>query len=154
MLNPDYHDILSAFNAQGVEYLVVGAYALAAHGVPRATGDIDLWIRTSVVNADRVWRALGHFGAPLGQLSRDELAVPGTVFQIGLPPRRIDLHTTIDGVEFDEAWPERLQLQVEGVPLPVIGRAHLIANKRASARPQDLADVQRLTGEGSDSARP
>ena len=88
MLNPDYRDMLSALSAAGAEYLVVGAYALAAHGLPRATGDIDFWIRPTPANADRVLNALREFGAPLQDLTRDDLARPGTVFQIGVAPRR------------------------------------------------------------------
>jgi hypothetical protein len=148
MLNPDFRDILSAFNAERVEYLVVGAYALAAHGLPRATGDIDLWVRPSPENAERVWRALAQFGAPLDQLSRSELTAPDIVVQIGVAPRRIDVLTSIDGVEFECAWSERLLASVDGITLPVIGRRHLAENKRAAGRPQDLADIRRLEAEG------
>lgn len=144
MLNPDFRDILSAFNAERVEYLVVGAYALAAHGLPRATGDIDLFVRPSTANAGRVWAALARFGAPLDGLTHDDLATPGTIFQIGIAPSRIDKITGIDGVTFDAAWSGRVELQIEGIDLAVIGRTELLANKRASGRPQDLADVARL----------
>jgi hypothetical protein len=144
MLNSDFRDILSAFNAERVEYLVVGAYALAAHGLPRATGDIDLWIRRSPENAERVWRALAEFGAPLDQLSRSELTAPDIVIQIGVAPRRIDVLTSIDGVEFDQAWGDRVIVSVDGITIPVIGRRHLAETKRAAGRPQDLADVRRL----------
>jgi hypothetical protein len=144
MLNPDFRDILSTFNAERVEYLVVGAYALAAHGLPRATGDIDLFVRPSTANADRVWAALARFGAPLDGITHDDLATPGTVFQIGIAPSRIDVINAIDGVTFDVAWSGRIDLRIEGIDLSVIGRAELLANKRASGRPQDLADVARL----------
>ena len=147
MLNQDFRDILSAFNAEGVEYLLVGAYAVAAHGLPRATGDIDLWIRPSAANAELAWRALGQFGAPLGELSVRDLQTPELVVQLGLAPRRIDLMTSIDGVEFDLAWREKVVIRVDGIDVPTISRENLIANKRASGRPQDLADVARLTGE-------
>src|SRR5690242_1218157 len=100
--------MLRALSAEGVEYLVVGAYAMAAHGIPRATGDIDIWIRPSPVNADRVLRAIRRFGAPLFDLTVADLTRDGTVFQLGLPPRRIDLLTSIDGVTFEEAWPDRV----------------------------------------------
>lgn len=141
MLNPDFRDMLSAFCDEGVEFLLVGAYALAAHGHPRATGDLDLWIRCSHENAQRVWRALSRFGAPLCDLTIEDITSPGTVIQIGVAPRRIDLLTSIDGVDFEEAWPERKDIAVESLTVPVIGRADLIQNKRALARPQDLADV-------------
>ena len=147
MLNPDFHEILSAFNAEGVEYLLVGAYALAAHGLPRATGDIDLWVRPSTANAARVWRGLERFGASFGPLSLDDLVTPDVVVQIGAPPRRIDVLTSIEGVDFDDAWPERVLVPVDGLEVPVISRRHLIANKRATGRPQDLADIARLGDE-------
>ncbi len=120
---------------------------MAAHGFPRSTGDIDIWIRPAADNAACVWRALARFGAPRHDLSLDDLASADVVFQIGLAPRRIDLLTSIDGVEFDEAWPHRVVVDLEGVRVPVIGRAHLIRNKRASGRPRDLADLAWLDPE-------
>lgn len=147
MLNPDFRDMLSALCAEDVEFLVVGAYAMAAHGFPRATGDIDIWIRCSEENAARVWRALDHFKAPLRDLKMDDLKTPGMVFQIGVVPCRIDILTSVDGVEFDEAWPDRLAVEVEGLKIPIIGRFHLLQNKKASGRPRDLADVAWLEGE-------
>lgn len=144
MLNPDFRDMLSAFAAEDVEFLVVGAYALAAHGVPRATGDLDLWIRPATENADRVLRALREFGAPTTELTREDLVSPDVVFQIGVEPRRIDILTSIDGVEFDAAWADRERIEVDDLELPVLGRRDLITNKRALSRPQDLADVARL----------
>jgi hypothetical protein len=105
MLNPDFSDMLSAFTGESVEYLVVGAYALAAHGVPRATGDLDFWIRPTPENASRVLRALAAFGAPTADLALDDLTTPDLVFQIGVEPNRIDILTSIDGVTFDEAGP-------------------------------------------------
>ncbi len=144
MLNPDFSDMLSALNVEEAEYLLVGGYALAAHGWPRATKDIDLWVRPSAENALRVLRALARFGAPLEGLEKQDLSRPGTVFQIGVPPRRIDILTKVDGVEFEEAWASRTVVDLAGLPVPVIGRAELIRNKRASGRPQDLLDVARL----------
>ena len=144
MLNKDFRDILSAFCEEKVEFMLVGAYAVAAHGVPRATGDIDLWIRNSSENAERVWRALKKFGAPLSDLTKDDLISPDTVIQLGVTPRRIDILTQITGVGFAEAEPERLIVSIEGIEVPVIGRTHLIQNKRAVGRPQDEADVARL----------
>lgn len=147
MLNQDYKEMLSALNNEKVDYIVVGAYAVAAHGVVRATGDIDLWIRSSQDNARRAWRALANFGAPLSGLKEADLAVHGTVFQIGVAPSRIDILTSVDGVEFSDAWNERIEVEVEGIRVNVIGRSHLIANKKAVGRPQDLADVARLESE-------
>ena len=149
MLNPDYRDMLSALSEEQVEYLLVGAYALAVHGLPRATGDIDLWVRASSDNAERVLRALERFGAPLLDLSKDDLMMPGTVFQIGLAPSRIDLLTSLDGVGFDEAWQAREERNLEGLRIPVIGREHLIRNKKAVGRPKDIADAAWLEAEGA-----
>ena len=103
MLNPNFHDILSEFCAAKVEFLLVGAYAMAVHGLPRATGDIDLWVRCSEENAQHIMAALARFGAPLSQISAADFQTPGVVFQIGVAPHRIDILTAIDGVEFDEA---------------------------------------------------
>lgn len=143
-MNRDLIDLLAAFNAQGVDYLVVGAHALAAYGHVRATKDLDVWVRPSRDNAPRVLGALTVFGAPLHDLTADDLAVPGLVFQIGVPPLRIDVITEIDGVEFPAAWPDRVIVNLDGLPVPVISRHHLITNKKASGRLQDLADVERL----------
>jgi hypothetical protein len=143
-LNPDYRDMLSALSGEVAEYLLVGAYALAVHGVPRATGDIDLWVRPDPDNARRVLAALRRFGAPHAELTERELVTPGTVFQIGVAPRRIDILTSIDGVDFDEAWTMRRVVEIEGLPVPVISRTHLIRNKKATGRPQDAADAARL----------
>ncbi|PSQ93418.1 MAG: hypothetical protein BRD52_01445 [Bacteroidetes bacterium SW_4_67_19] len=126
MLNSDYRDILSAFADAEVEYLLVGAHALAAHGHPRATGDIDLWVKPSAGNAARVMQALRQFGAPLGQVSREYFAQPDVVFQIGVAPRRIDVMTSVEAIAFEDAWPERLEVNLEGIPVPVIGRADFI----------------------------
>jgi len=141
MLNPDFRDMLFALSDEGVELMFVGAYALAAHGFPRATGDMDIWIRRSDENAQRVWRALDRFKAPRSNLTVDDLKTPDVVFQIGLAPRRIDILTSIDGVEFDEAWPRRKTIEVEGRQFGVIGKDDLLANKKATGRPRDLADV-------------
>jgi len=143
-VNPDFKDLLAGFNARGVEYLVVGAHALAAHGHVRATKDLDVWVRPEQENATRVLQALAAFGAPLQDLTEADLASPGLVFQIGVPPIRIDVLTSIDGVTFDEAWPDRLEARLGELPVFVLSRHHLIANKKASGRLQDLADLERL----------
>lgn len=146
MLNPDYRDILSAFSDEGVEYLLVGAYALAAHGLPRSTGDIDLWVLASPANAERVLRALARFGAPLDDLSAADFTRPDSVVQIGVPPRRIDILTSVAGLSFQDAWPRRLDVVIDGIGIPVLGRADQAVNKRAVGRPQDLADAAWLEG--------
>ena len=143
-MNSDFRDILSAFCEEKVEFMLVGAYAVAAHGLARATGDIDLWIKCSDDNAERVWRALNNFGAPLQELSKTDLTTPGLVIQLGVVPRRVDILTEISGVTFEEAEANHITLELEGLKVPVIGRTHLIKNKRTVGRPQDLADVARL----------
>ncbi len=143
-MNRDFKDLLSAFNAQKVEYLVVGAHALASFGHVRATKDLDIWIRPAPENAKNVINALRAFGAALQDLTEDDLSKPGTVFQIGVAPIRIDVLTSIDGVDFAEAWPMRVKTKFAGEPGAVISREHFIQNKRASGRAQDLADIKRL----------
>ncbi|HSM17511.1 MAG TPA: hypothetical protein VK845_11025 [Gemmatimonadales bacterium] len=140
----DFSDLISAFNAHGVEHIVVGAHALAAHGHVRATKDLDIWVRPDRENAGRVLQALTAFGAPIDNLTEHELSEPGLVFQIGIAPVRIDLVTAIDGVSFDEAWSERVVTQFGGEETAVLSRRHLIRNKRSTGRLQDLADVERL----------
>jgi hypothetical protein len=136
--------MLSALSAAGAEFLIVGAHALSAHGYPRATGDLDLWVRPTHENAERVWLALERFGAPRRNLSRADLITPDTVYQIGVPPERIDILTSIDGVDFDEAWIGRTQSVISGLSVGILGREQLIKNKRACGRPKDLADVAYL----------
>ena len=143
-LNDDYKDMLSALNEAGVDYLLVGAYALAAHGNPRATGDIDFWVRPTPENAARVWDAIVAFGAPRSGITMDDFTLPDTIFQIGVAPCRIDLITSISGVDFDEAWAERKHTVLDGVQVCVVSVMHLIANKRAAGRPKDLADAHWL----------
>lgn len=147
-MNEDYRDILVALIAQDVRFLVVGAHALAAHGYPRATVDLDIWIVASTENARRVWRALALFGAPLEDLDVQEsdLTRPDVVAQFGLPPNRIDILTGLSGLTFDNAWPNRVEATLEGVIVPVIGLDDLVANKRASGRDRDRADLKGLQG--------
>lgn len=141
---PDFKDLLSAFNARGVEYLVVGAYALAAHGLVRATRDLDLWVRPDPGNAARVLAALRDFGAPTSELREADLSVPGLIFQIGVEPVRIDVITQISGVEFADAWADRVVSKFADLPVAVLSRALLIRNKRAAGRKQDLIDAEWL----------
>lgn len=142
----DFRDLFDALHRAGVEFLVVGAYALARHGYVRATLDLDVFVRPTATNAERVVAALADFGAPLAAhgVGVEDFARPGTVYQLGLPPRRIDVLTEISGVTFEEAWLSRIAAEVDGVPLAVLGRAELIRNKRASDRPKDRLDVEQL----------
>lgn len=144
----DFRDMLAAFVANDVRFLVVGAHALAAHGVPRVTGDLDLWVEPTATNAARVWRALADFGAPLESLRirKSDLLEPDQVIQLGLPPFRIDIMTSISGVDFPAAWQDRVTATLFGVPVAFIGRAAFVRNKQATGRPKDLEDV-RLLGE-------
>lgn len=141
MLSQDFIDILSAFTDEKVEYMVVGGYAMAFHGFVRATGDIDLWIRASEENAERVWRGLQKFGAPLFDLSREDLMAPEMVFQMGVVPNRIDLITSVDGVTFDEAWKDHQIVEIENLRVPIVAKSHLLINKKATGRPKDRIDV-------------
>jgi len=145
-VNEDFTDFLAALIAAEARFLVVGAHALAVHGVPRATGDLDIWIEATPDNASRVWAALQEFGAPVESigLGVDDLSQPDRVVQIGLPPRRIDLMTEISGVEFEAAWASRLTQAIASLEIPFLGRAHFVRNKRASGRMKDLADLEDL----------
>lgn len=145
-MNPDFRDLFAEFNAHGVEYLVVGAHALAVHGHVRATKDLDIWVRPDLENAKRVLRALAAFGAPLRGLTEADLTEPGLILQIGVAPVRIDIITAIGGVEFEEAWPVRVLTKFADQPVSVLSKQHLIQNKRATGRTQDLADLERLEG--------
>jgi hypothetical protein len=144
LLNQDFVDLLRAFAAADVRFLVVGAYALAVHGLPRATGDLDVWIDPTPANARRVYGALRDFGAPLENLREEDLTNPDLVFQMGVAPVRIDVLMSITGVAFDEAWERRTDAVFEGVRFPVIGLDELVRNKRACARPRDLVDLEIL----------
>lgn len=135
------------FSEEKVEFLVVGAYAMAFHGYVRATGDIDLWIRCSEENAQKVWRALQKFGAPLFDFTVEDLQISGMVFQIGMIPNRIDIITQIDGVVFEEAWSVHKTVEIEGLKIPVITKTHLLVNKKTTNRPKDHNDVLWLESE-------
>ena len=143
-MNPDFVDLLRVFADADVRFLVVGAYALALHGRPRATGDLDIWIEATPENASRVVRALATFGAPLRDVSEADFSREGIVYQIGLPPGRIDLLTELTGVAFAEAWPERQRGRFGDIDVDFIGRAAFIKNKKATGRPRDLGDIDGL----------
>jgi hypothetical protein len=146
VLSQDFRDLLEALSAEAVRFLVVGAFAMAFHGVPRATGDLDIWVASEPDNARRVMAALRRFGAPVEDhgVTEGDFARKDTVYQIGLPPRRIDVMTSISGVEFDDAWRSRATAEIDGGSVPFIGRDALVANKRASGREKDLVDLRVL----------
>lgn len=147
-MNQDFAEMLAALSEAGAEFMVIGAHAVAVHARPRATGDLDIWVRATRDNAERVWAALVAFGAPLHELTRDDLTSDDLVFQIGVAPNRIDILTAIGGVTFDEAWPRRIAVQLWGLTVPVIGRDALVRSKKAAGRPRDLADLADLEEAG------
>lgn len=144
MLNEDYKDILRALSDEDAEFLLVGAYAMASHGYPRSTMDIEIWVMPSPANADRVLGALARFGAPLLDLSREDLMKAGTVFQIGVAPCRIDILTGLDGLVFADARARAFLKDIDGITVPVLCVDDLITNKKAVGRTRDLADVEAL----------
>jgi hypothetical protein len=144
MLNKDFKDMLSCLLEEKVEFLLVGGYALGVYGHPRATKDIDLWIWTDPVNSEKTYRALATFGAPLANVTPMAFSESGVIFQIGVPPNRIDLITKADGIEFKACYQNRAIVSIEGLDIPVISREDLILNKRTTDRPQDRVDVDVL----------
>ncbi|MFZ1700064.1 MAG: nucleotidyl transferase AbiEii/AbiGii toxin family protein [Pyrinomonadaceae bacterium] len=146
-LFPDFHDILIELADAEVDFVLVGAFALAFHGHPRATKDIDIFVRATDANAQKLYLALAKFGAPLSQFDTTEkdFAESGNVLQIGVPPRRIDIINSVTGITFDDALEESLGFQLDGRHIKVVGFAALVKNKRAAGRPQDVADVKALT---------
>ena len=144
MLNDDYKEILQLLAEENVKFLLVGAFSLAAHGYPRATMDIDVWVMPSPDNAASVMRALRRFGAPLHNLSVQDLQRDDTIFQIGVAPRRIDIITGASGLVFEEAFARSEEVDVEGMKIRIPSIDDLIVNKTASGRTKDLADVEAL----------
>ena len=146
-MNSGFEELLKLFNASGVKYLVVGGHAMMLYTEPRYTKDLDVWIEASEENASKVFRALAEFGAPLSGLSVNDFAREGFFYQIGLPPARVDILMSIDGLRFEEAWPNRNEAGFGAGRAYFIGRADLIRNKRASGRHIDLHDAD-LLGQG------
>jgi hypothetical protein len=148
--NSDLIDLLRALNEADARYLIVGGYAFAIHGKIRTTKDFDVFVGTDRVNSVHVWNALQAFGAPLEALTVEDLATPDTFFIMGRPPNQIDIITTIDGVNFEDAWTHRVESTYGGVPINYISRADLIRNKEAADRPQDRLDVRYLQNQNRD----
>ena len=144
MLNEDYKEILQSLIDEQVKFLLVGAYAMAAHGYPRATMDIDIWVLPSPENSEAVLRALKQFGAPLQDLTSADLQKAGTVFQIGVAPRRIDILTEASGLQFEAAFTNSVETEIEGLTIHIPSVDDLIRNKTASGRTKDLADAEAL----------
>jgi hypothetical protein len=145
-IQPDFKELLALFNANDVEYLIVGGYALAYHGAPRYTGDLDLLVRPEADNADRIVAALAQFGFGTLDLSASDFVVPDQVVQLGVPPVRIDILTSLSGVSWEEAWASRQPGFYGDLDVGFIGREAFIANKRAAGRQRDLADIEDLEG--------
>jgi len=146
----DWIELLRGLNAASAKYLIVGAHALGNYGAPRATGDLDIWIDRSAENTEIVYRVLAEFGAPLGEVSAGDLQSDDLVLAIGVPPLRVDILTEASGITFADAWRSRVEGFLGHVPVHYIGRAELVANKRASGRTKDLADIEALeSGESS-----
>ena len=143
-LFPDSKELLELFIANDVKFMVVGGHALGAHGLPRATEDFDLWVWPDPLNAERIISCLAQFGFEHSGLSDKDFTERDTVVQLGFTPTRIDLMTSISGVEFEDAWERRIVATLDGVDFPVIGKADLVANKWALGRPPDLVDLMKL----------
>jgi len=144
MLNEDYRDMFQSLIGENVKFLLVGAYAMAAHGYPRATMDIDIWVMPDPQNADAVLRALRRFGSPLHGLKAEDLQKEGTVYQIGVAPRRIDIITSVSGLKFEETYERSIETDVEGLCIRIPSLDDLIQNKKMSGRKKDLVDVDAL----------
>ena len=153
MLNKDYKEMLQCLFAEDVRFLLVGAYALAAHGFPRATKDIDFFVWATPENASSLIRALTRFGAPLNEVSTADFSTEGIIFQIGNSPRRIDIITRISGIRFEQAYANKADILIEDMQIPVISLDDLIINKRASGRLQDLADLEKLLAAHADKSK-
>jgi hypothetical protein len=143
-LPPDFKEFLSLLNKKKVEYLLIGGYAVGYHGYVRATGDIDVWIAPNAENAGRTISALRELGFELPDDSQNLLLMPDNVLRMGVPPVRIEVLTSISGIGFDEAYPERVTASIDDVEVPVIGLHHLKINTRAAGRRKDIIDVEHL----------
>ncbi len=150
-LSRDFNEFVGYFIAHDVRFLIVGGYAVAAHGHPRYTKDLDVWVRVDRDNGDRILAALDDFGFGDLGLTIDDFLADETVVQLGREPQRIDVLTFITGVDFDEAWERRVLVEVQGLMIPVIGRSDLRQNKLATGRPRDLADAADLAPADDDS---
>jgi hypothetical protein len=143
-MNPDFIDLLRAFIAADVRFLVVGAYALAFHGRPRGTGDLDVWVDATPENTPRVMHALREFGAPMQDIIEADFAKPGITYQIGIAPGRVDILTGLTSLTFADAWSRRKRGPFGDIEVDFIGREDFVANKRATGRPRDLVDIEGL----------
>ena len=146
-LQRDLREFIGLLNSHKVDYLIVGGHAVAYHGYPRYTGDFDFLVKSSDANADRLVQVLKDFGFGTLGIGRETFLKPEQILQLGLPPNRIDILTSISGVDFETAWRGRAVASLDGLPVAFIGKAELLRNKEASGRPKDLGDVAKLTKE-------
>ena len=146
MLNEDYKEMLQILLNNKVKFLVVGAYAMGIHGYPRATGDLDIWVEASTENSEKIYQSLSEFGAPLSEVTKSTFREQGIVFQIGVAPRRIDIITKIDGVDFKKASSDKQETEVEGIKIPFLSKKNLIKNKESTGREKDKLDAKYLRG--------
>jgi len=144
MLNEDYKEMLQILLKNEARFLIVGAYAMGAYGYPRATGDIDIWVEGSPENSEKIYKSLSEFGSPLSELSRDTFCEKGIIFQIGVVPRRIDIITCIDGVEFPQAYQNKQEVEIEGLKIPFLSKEDIMRNKEAAGRDKDKLDIKYL----------
>lgn len=144
-LDPNFADFLKSLNAQCVEYLVVGGYAVGYHGFVRATGDLDVFVRPSAENAERLLAAFKDFGLDVPELTAAVFMEPGRIVRIGVPPVRLEVMNAISGVSFDDCFGQRIEESIAGLRICFIDRESLLVNKRAAGRPKDLADIDALT---------
>ena len=144
MLNEDYKEMLQILLNNEVKFLVVGEYAMGAHGYPRATGDIDIWVEASLQNSKKIYKSLSEFGSPLSEVTQETFTEKGIIFQIGVAPRRIDIITYIDGVDFPSAYQEKEEIDIEKLKIPFISKENLIKNKEATGREKDKLDANSL----------
>lgn len=146
-LADEFSEFCASLAAADAEFLLVGAYAVAAHGAPRFTGDFDLLVRPTSENGTRVLAAIAAFGFPIGPLTPESFVQPATLVEMGVPPLQIHVMTSISGVSWEEAWAGRTPVRFGGTEVAVIGRRELLQNKKAAGRPKDLADVEALDGD-------
>ncbi len=148
--NPDFRDLFSTFNEEGVEYLLVGAHAVIFYAEPRFTKDLDIWVNPTHANAGKTYTALAAFGAPLEGISADDFTNPDLVYQIGIAPNRIDILMSVGGTDFTTAFSNAVSSTYDGIPIKIIGKKDLMASKRNVGRLQDLIDVEKLEESNGD----
>ena len=153
MLNEDYKEMLQILLSADIKFLVVGAYALGIYGFPRATGDFDIWVESSVGNSKKIYKALHKFGAPLTDIDEKTFSEKGIIFQIGVVPRRIDIITDIDGVNFEESYKTKVIVEIENLKIPFLSKSDLIKNKKSTGREKDRLDVKYLSENNDNTVR-